>query len=375
VVQALRAAVAEHADRNAEVGWDERVGLSQKDIERIVTHTAALVDRESLAMAVANGSCEPVDFDAPLAASDFYSGTGTQPGHIAAGLVTPRPAATDEVLAGLGSGRAVLIAGPRAGLRAILADTLRSYDVLAGRVPWQSAGEAFVAEVNDQIRVSAPSGMVRLMLNQRATAPCIGHYRVRCPPGSCEAEAVPGTSNLEREIFANLNPVFGGGKYDYAIPDRNGLRSDMAFLIDDQLTLVIEYDGAHWHIDHEPRDRRKIEMISGDSRKSGSLQVVRIREDPLRPLSANDVWVPKRADAYTCSRLALQHVAHRFFGWTFGYETRIRIEHFLASASTPLTHDQVPCGQCWRITRAMQRAQAKLTPVLPPPWAGQIKTK
>jgi hypothetical protein len=112
VVQVLRAAVAERADRNAEVDWDERVGLSRTDIERIVTETAALVDRESLAMAVANGSCEAIDFDTPLADAEFYSGTGTQPGHIAAGLVTPRRAAADEVLAGLGSGRAVLIAGP-----------------------------------------------------------------------------------------------------------------------------------------------------------------------------------------------------------------------------------------------------------------------
>ena len=98
VVQALRAAVAEHADRNAEVGWDDRGGLSRTDIERIVTDTAALVDRESLASAVASGSCGAVDFDTPLADPEFYSGTGTQPGHIAAGLVTPRPAATDEVL-------------------------------------------------------------------------------------------------------------------------------------------------------------------------------------------------------------------------------------------------------------------------------------
>lgn len=235
--------------------------------------------------------------------------------------------------------------------------------------PGSPQGGGTRAEVNDQIRVSAPSGMVRLMLNQRAAVPSIGHYRVRCPPGSCAAEAVPGTSNLEREIFANLDRVFGGGKYGYVIPDLNGLRSDMAFLIDDQLTLVIEYDGAHWHIDREPRDRRKTEMISGDPWKSESLQVMRIREDPLRPLSANDVWVPRRADAYTCSRLALQHVAHRFLGWTFGYETRIRIEHSLAAASNPLSRDQVPCKQCWHITRAIHRAQAKLTPVLQPPWA------
>ena len=61
--------------------------------------------------------------------------------------------------------------------------------------------------VNDQIRMSAPPSMVLLMLNQRAMGPRVGHYRVRCPLGSCLAEAVPGTSNREREIFANLDSV------------------------------------------------------------------------------------------------------------------------------------------------------------------------
>jgi hypothetical protein len=217
--------------------------------------------------------------------------------------------------------------------------------------------------------------MLILMLNQHATGSRVGHYRVRCPPGSCVAEAVPGTSNQEREIFANLNSVFGGGKYDYAIPGSNGLRSDMAFLIDDQLTLVVEYDGARWHTGHEPWDRRKAEIISGDAWEFSSLQVVRIREDPLRPLSANDVWVPRRADPRTCSRLTLQHVAHRFFGQARRYGTRNRIEHFLAAASAPLTRDEVPYKQCWHITRAIQRAQADLTPVLQPDWIIQRRTR
>jgi hypothetical protein len=228
-------------------------------------------------------------------------------------------------------------------------------------------GEA-AGVINSRIRMSAVPSMLLSMLNQHTTGPSLGHYRVRCSPGSCAAEAAPGTSNIEREIFTKLDSVFGGGKHDYVVPDRYGLRSDMAFPIDGQLTLVIEYDGAHWHIGHEPQDQRKAEIISRGPWKSGPREVVRIREHPLRPLRANDVWVPSRADASTCSRLVLQHIAHRFFGWTFGYEVRIRIDHFLAAAATPLTRDQVPCKQCWHITRTIRRAQAKLTPVLPPPW-------
>jgi hypothetical protein len=158
VVQALRAAVAEHADRNAEVGWDERVGLSRTDIERIVTETAALVDRESLAMAVANGSCEVVDFDTQLADPGFYSGTGTQPGHIAAGLVTPRPAAADEVLAGLGSGRAVLIAGPSGiGKSAVL--WMAAY--VARHVVWYRVHRLGADDIEPLIRLAVAAGAGR----------------------------------------------------------------------------------------------------------------------------------------------------------------------------------------------------------------------
>lgn len=155
VVQALRAAVAEHADRNAEVGLEGRVGLSRTDIERIVTSTAALVDRDSLVAAVAGGSCEAVDFDTPLADPEFYSGTGTQPGHIAAGLVTPRPTATDEVLAGLGSGRAVLIAGPSGvGKSAVL--WMAAY--VARHVVWYRVHRLGDDDVEPLIRLAVAGG-------------------------------------------------------------------------------------------------------------------------------------------------------------------------------------------------------------------------
>lgn len=209
------------------------------------------------------------------------------------------------------------------------------------------------------------------MVIQHATGSRVGHYRARCLPGSCVAGAIPGKSNLERDIFTHLNSVFGGGKYDYVIPDREVRPIDMAFFVDDQLTLLIEYDGARWHNGYETRDLRKVEIVSGHSWEVSSLQVVRIREDPLRPLSARDVWVPRRADAHTCSRLALQHLAHMFFEEALRYETRNRIEHFLAAAPTPLTRDQVPCKHCWQITRAIKRAQAKPTPVLQPYWVTQ----
>ena len=158
VLQALRAAVAEHADCNAGVGWHERVGLGRTDIERIVTQTAALVDRESLTVAVASGCCEPVDFDMRLDAPDFYSGISTQPGHIAAGLLTPRPAVADEVLAGLGSGRAVLIAGPSGiGKSAVL--WMAAY--VARHVVWFRVYRLGTEDVEPLIRLAVAAGAGR----------------------------------------------------------------------------------------------------------------------------------------------------------------------------------------------------------------------
>ena len=111
VLQALRAAVGDHSDRNVGVKYDQRAGLDLTAITRIVTDTTALVDHAALAEAVANGSCGVVDFDTPLNESSFYAGTSVQPGHVAAGLVIARREPVTEVLSGLLEGRAVLVRG------------------------------------------------------------------------------------------------------------------------------------------------------------------------------------------------------------------------------------------------------------------------
>ena len=113
VVQAVRAAVAAAADKNAAATqWADRAGLTRTQLERLVTEAARQVDQAALLEALTSGICQPVDFDSALPGQAFYTGIAVQPGHIAAGLVVPRPAETEQVLAGLRSGRAVLIAGP-----------------------------------------------------------------------------------------------------------------------------------------------------------------------------------------------------------------------------------------------------------------------
>lgn len=158
VIQALRWAIAEHADRNAEVAWSDRSGLTRTDLDRIVTDTAALIDRQSLEEAVASGSCEPIDFDTPLADGDFYAGTGVQPGHVVAGLVVARPEQTDAVLAGLEARRAVLVAGP-SGIGKSAVVWMAAY--VARHVIWYRVNRLGESDVEPLIRLARAAGAGR----------------------------------------------------------------------------------------------------------------------------------------------------------------------------------------------------------------------
>ena len=62
--------------------------------------------------ALANGICSPFNSD-PIETGDaFYEGVSTQPGHVGAGLVVPRPDLVSQVMTGLESSQAVLLIGP-----------------------------------------------------------------------------------------------------------------------------------------------------------------------------------------------------------------------------------------------------------------------
>lgn len=55
---------------------------------------------------------EPVDFVTSIVESGFYQGVKAKPGHVAAGLVLSRPAATGSIISSLKKQRHLLIAGP-----------------------------------------------------------------------------------------------------------------------------------------------------------------------------------------------------------------------------------------------------------------------
>jgi hypothetical protein len=109
----LRLSVAEAADANATASLESRSALSRTQvvasIERLVEH----MDLDALESAIHEGICEPLDLTLPSAPDDrFYEGMATQPGHVSAGLVVPRPDLVAEVLAGVEQLGAAVLTGP-----------------------------------------------------------------------------------------------------------------------------------------------------------------------------------------------------------------------------------------------------------------------
>lgn len=112
VVLALRDAAARCVDMNAESNWVRRAGLDRTQVEGVLSQAAATVDRSAIEQALADGLCEPVDFDTPLFDARFYEGVAAQPGHVAAGLPVPRPDLVEQIATAVDRRAPVLITGP-----------------------------------------------------------------------------------------------------------------------------------------------------------------------------------------------------------------------------------------------------------------------
>ena len=108
----LRSLFAEAADTNAEVAFEQRARLDRSGVVDAINETARLLDIDAIEVALSRGICSPLD-RAPLAIGDaYYEGVSSQPGHVAAGLVVPRPDVTEGVMNGLQADKTVLLTGP-----------------------------------------------------------------------------------------------------------------------------------------------------------------------------------------------------------------------------------------------------------------------
>ena len=108
----LRLLFAEAADANAELAVEQRARLDRSSVLDAINETASLLDIDAIEVALSRGICSPLE-RSPLATGDaYYEGLATQPGHVAAGLVVPRPDVAERILNGLQADKTVLLTGP-----------------------------------------------------------------------------------------------------------------------------------------------------------------------------------------------------------------------------------------------------------------------
>ncbi|WP_374202241.1 zinc-ribbon domain-containing protein [Arthrobacter sp. AK01] len=126
----------------------------------------------------------------------------------------------------------------------------------------------------------------------------------RAAGADCERCRLVGVSELEVAVFMELDEVLSSHikrrEQDVRVRLPNGrtLRVDMIF--DD---LVVEFDGSYWHSGKEGPDREKTEDLN-----SLGFSVVRVRENPLSPITALDVVVRRAPTAVEVSGVVLEQM-------------------------------------------------------------------
>jgi hypothetical protein len=136
------------------------------------------------------------------------------------------------------------------------------------------------------------------------------HHQAACGDGHCLITGQSAPSKLQGRIFGLLDYVVGPGRANYERSMWSGqpLRIDMLFESDSLgHRLAVEYDGAYFHRDRYLADHRKNERIHT---VLSPVMIVRIREDPLEPVSELDVLVPPRSAPELCARATLLHLLH-----------------------------------------------------------------
>ena len=104
--------VATISAANASRSFEKRKRISTTDIERRIFERLEAEDPSAIDLAFVSRALEPVDFITPISEPGFYQGVKAKPGHVAAGLVLSRPAATDSIISSLRKQRYLLVEGP-----------------------------------------------------------------------------------------------------------------------------------------------------------------------------------------------------------------------------------------------------------------------
>jgi|GEM_PF-1649155 len=113
--------VAEAAQENAALSFQERRRITTTEVEKRIAERLEAADPSAIDAALASGALRALDLRTPLTEPHFYEGVKVSPGHVAAGLVLPRPVETARAIQALRARRSVLLSGPSgAGKSALL---------------------------------------------------------------------------------------------------------------------------------------------------------------------------------------------------------------------------------------------------------------
>ncbi len=100
------------ASENARRAYNARASITVGDVHAVFSRALNLIDSEAVDGAFRQGLAQFIDFHTPVHDQHYYEGVSTRSGHVAAGLVQPRPEDVDAVVRPLLLGRHVLVAGP-----------------------------------------------------------------------------------------------------------------------------------------------------------------------------------------------------------------------------------------------------------------------
>lgn len=113
VARSIRVEIADATDANTTLVPAERRRLDRTSVVQSVHSSAEQIDVDALEVALRDGLCAPLDRSIGADTGDeFYEGVSCQPGHVASGLVVPRPELLSEVIAAIDAANPVIITGP-----------------------------------------------------------------------------------------------------------------------------------------------------------------------------------------------------------------------------------------------------------------------
>ena len=190
VMSRLRILVADTADTNARRVRSQRSSLDKTRIIDAINEAAELIDVDALEAALRSGCCTTFSWNDAVSGGDgYYEGVSTQPFHVAAGLVTPRPDIVAQVVSGLDAHSCAVIAGPSGvGKSAVLWTLPREFP----RTLWFRVHRLGPQDISQLIRLArmygaGPASPVGFLVDDAGTAELIGWSSLRR-----RAAAIPG---------------------------------------------------------------------------------------------------------------------------------------------------------------------------------------